>query len=610
MDRKNLSLRLFAFVLVSGLASAAIAIPYASGVRNTTGNTFEFILNESAEDVTVLRDGANPVLLGTLAPGRHTFDMSGFSSWEIKVAQNTPVAAWSAVNFPDNPFDDNRFYAHFEQPTGIAVNTNSASPYFGTVYVNNSRTGTTGSGRSNGDGVYALTADMIGVNLTAGANYFTVPDYNDTSFAKAPSPWVVGSPGDTTGASGWRMTLDAGGNIILGDWSDGNGGIKYAAPDLNSGGLVLAQQSGPTGGVIGVNGKPVHGSISSAPYVTGTVGVDLKVWAMDEDLHQTRNPNPGTNANGNHIWMWNVGSVTGGYNIEPELALNTATLPKTTDNRLNYVSINNGIATDAYYSPQSKKWYLSINRFDGNDSGLAVVTIRPGDYNGNGTIDTGDYVAWRKTNINGAQGYADWKANFGLPTVKMEWSSLQFSIDNNLDGNPGLASIQDIFRGMGGESTVSPDGKFLYVRQVDMRSTGPRSTNPFFGTGGPTDLRGEVIVIPLDANGVPDIHVSGGALTNVTTLEIDANPASSSRRPIAVDVVGNVYVGDNISERLNVFSPGGATLATTRSDGTFSLGTPALAHAQLFAEVPEPSALALAAVGMVLVSARRVRGKR
>ena len=36
-----------------------------------------------------------------------------------------------------------------------------------------------------------------------------------------------------------------------------------------------------------------------------------------------------------------------------------------------------------------------------------------GDYNLNGIVDAADYVAWRDTGINGAQGYTDWRANFG-----------------------------------------------------------------------------------------------------------------------------------------------------------------------------------------------------
>jgi hypothetical protein len=36
-----------------------------------------------------------------------------------------------------------------------------------------------------------------------------------------------------------------------------------------------------------------------------------------------------------------------------------------------------------------------------------------GDYNSDGRVDAADYVVWRKTNINGQQGYADWRTNFG-----------------------------------------------------------------------------------------------------------------------------------------------------------------------------------------------------
>ncbi len=37
----------------------------------------------------------------------------------------------------------------------------------------------------------------------------------------------------------------------------------------------------------------------------------------------------------------------------------------------------------------------------------------PGDHNNDGKVDAADYVFWRKTNINGAQGYADFVKNFG-----------------------------------------------------------------------------------------------------------------------------------------------------------------------------------------------------
>jgi hypothetical protein len=44
---------------------------------------------------------------------------------------------------------------------------------------------------------------------------------------------------------------------------------------------------------------------------------------------------------------------------------------------------------------------------------FSIVTGGAGDYNGDGSVDAADYVVWRKTNINGQQGYLDWRANFG-----------------------------------------------------------------------------------------------------------------------------------------------------------------------------------------------------
>jgi hypothetical protein len=42
-----------------------------------------------------------------------------------------------------------------------------------------------------------------------------------------------------------------------------------------------------------------------------------------------------------------------------------------------------------------------------------AATNPTGDYNSDGKVDAADYVVWRKNNINGQQGYNDWRANFG-----------------------------------------------------------------------------------------------------------------------------------------------------------------------------------------------------
>src|SRR4029079_5225277 len=48
----------------------------------------------------------------------------------------------------------------------------------------------------------------------------------------------------------------------------------------------------------------------------------------------------------------------------------------------------------------------------GNDVTLNLVALL-GDYDRDGTVGQADYVVWRKTNVNGQQGYNDWRANYG-----------------------------------------------------------------------------------------------------------------------------------------------------------------------------------------------------
>lgn len=40
-----------------------------------------------------------------------------------------------------------------------------------------------------------------------------------------------------------------------------------------------------------------------------------------------------------------------------------------------------------------------------------------GDYDNNGVVDGADYVVWRKSNINGQQGYNDWRTNFDRTAI-------------------------------------------------------------------------------------------------------------------------------------------------------------------------------------------------
>ncbi|MGD9632916.1 MAG: PEP-CTERM sorting domain-containing protein [Pirellulales bacterium] len=528
-------------VLVAGVASSAWAVPYASGIYTVTGNTKEFVLNESADSITVLRNGANPVTFNNPTPGRYQFDMTGFSTYSIQVAKNAPVG-FAELSQSNN---SNLFTKYF-RPNSVAVNKDPASPYFGTVYVNNSvPTATASPVRQQGDGIYSLTADLVGVDLVTKA---PIANADDASLAKRDASWVDGGTNGT-----YQMSLDSAGNLIVGDWSDVAGGIKYMKPDLTSGGLILDIQDGVRPLLTNSSGKEIHGSIASKPYTTGSVGNGLTVYAMDEDFDL--DGDTVTADTGNHVWKWNVGNATS-YDQPPELVINVSPLSGPVNDpgaqptdavRSNYLNLNVGVDAKAIYSPQYDKWYLTQNRNDGNQAGLIVVSADGVDGN----------------------------------TPTLEWSSIQWSIDNNLDGftddaDPvGTAADngkQDVFRGMG-TPTLSNDGTKLYVHRRQVLGS-----SPYTGQGSP--LSGAVLEIPLDANGIPVIDINDNGtpgntaddlLSNLRSITIANNNNNKGSHDITMDAAGNIYIGSNSSERIQVFSPGGNTLATTNSDGTFSV---------------------------------------
>ncbi|TWT87224.1 hypothetical protein Mal64_27620 [Pseudobythopirellula maris] len=560
-------------------ASSALAVPYASAVRNTSGSTYEFVLNEPADYVTVLRDGANPVTINTPAAGRHTFDLGAFSSYEIQVGKDAPKA-WTELSdtFDSGTATTEQLFQYFFRPTGVVVNDDPSSEYFGTIYVSHPEArvnaGPVTTPRVLGDGVYSLTADLIGVNLAGG---FSVTDPEDATQAKAPG-WTVDQ---SNGSSPWRLSLDDSGNLIAADFSDQSGGIKYASPDLTTGGLVLAEEDGVLPLLTNDTGfEEVHGSILSKVSVTGTVGVDLTVWAIDEDYDldgDTFTVDPETNlAQGStyHPLRWDVGPATD-YDQPPTIVINKETLTVDDDNgtpgddsddfndfqyTLSPEAIGGVITNNMHYEEQHEKFYLLQSRTHGNESGILIVSADPNDADN--------------------------------PTI--EWSSKRFSYDNGLDGNtsPGDVGegLQDIFRNID-DVVISADGTKMYVtrnRQFfpgddDVVTPDPLvygdGDNPVLG--GESNAPGGILVIPLDENGLPDLQVddngtpgdtSDDFITNIESIPYDS-PGRTLRSQVAVDAAGNVYHVDNLTERLKVFSPGGNTIATTTSDGLFSVQT-------------------------------------
>jgi hypothetical protein len=98
----------------------------------------------------------------------------------------------------------------------------------------------------------------------------------------------------------------------------------------------------------------------------------------------------------------------------------------------------------------------------------------------------------------------------------------------------------------------------------------------------------DIAVIPLDANGIPDL---------ANRLVIDTPNDIASGRDIAFDAAGNIHYVSSGQAIYRVLSPGGFTSATTGWNGsTYS-----------FSVIPEPSAATLLGFGGLLLLKRRRR---
>ncbi len=82
---------------------------------------------------------------------------------------------------------------------------------------------------------------------------------------------------------------------------------------------------------------------------------------------------------------------------------------------------------------------------------------------------------------------------------------------------------------------------------------------------------GSVLLLPLDTNGLFSVT----DFTNTAnSFSLGASASSDNNRDIAYDAAGNLYAINTASEWFRIYSRGGATIATTGSDGTFTIGTP------------------------------------
>lgn len=143
--------------------AAVLAVPYASGV-NTSGNNLSFVLNQDAANVTLMLQGGGTIDLGALTRGTHNVVVPTLGNHQIKVT-HSEATGWKQIS-------TDGMATSFYTPMGISVNRNKTSPNYGSVYVSNATSGTTGYGRNTPEGIYRLQADLVEINSgTAGVTW-------------------------------------------------------------------------------------------------------------------------------------------------------------------------------------------------------------------------------------------------------------------------------------------------------------------------------------------------------------------------------------------------------------------------------------------------------
>jgi hypothetical protein len=191
--------------------------------------------------------------------------------------------------------------------------------------------------------------------------------------------------------------------------------------------------------------------------------------------------------------------------------------------------------------------YAEVNTSNGqvslrNDSGDPVridyYEIRvpgsaglTGDYNGNGEVDAADYVVWRKTNINGQQGYDDWRANFDNAANSLnatEWNSLQ---DQNRPGFPSGNGTGNGWEQGGGSGGSVLSESFLSGNSV-VANDANINLGAAFNVGSPQNLEFRYVAVPED--GSPSDLIRGF----VRYVSSGAGTLGSVPEPSSVLVVG------------------------------------------------------------------------
>jgi hypothetical protein len=157
-----------------------------------------------------------------------------------------------------------------------------------------------------------------------------------------------------------------------------------------------------------------------------------------------------------------------------------------------------------------------------------------GDYNADGKVDAADYVYWRKNNNNGAQGYTDWRANFGASGSgsldKDSWDSLQ---EQNLAGFPAGNGTGNGWEEAGGSSAGILSEAYLTGNSL-VSNGAEVSLGEAFNPGSPQNLQFRYAVVTDQGMG----FVGPGTLMQGFVRYVTSGGGSAVPEPTSALLVG------------------------------------------------------------------------
>ena len=241
--KKSLLLFCCTLMLATSAISANLNV-YASGLKimgmtDDRQLSISYFLNAPADMVVFqLLDASNPsaapiyeVALDGKAKGENTAtldlldkidtNLSGNFTWAIKATSNEKVTEPTLVG--GGVRSDERF--NFFTPAGLAVDNNPNSPYFGRIYVSESRNATTTYGKTTGharkQGIHIFGADLSDITNQGLNPYVGGVDWNEN---------ITNSTNDFLNAmyGPARITIDDEGWVYIcdnGPVADGTSGV-------------------------------------------------------------------------------------------------------------------------------------------------------------------------------------------------------------------------------------------------------------------------------------------------------------------------------------------------------------------------------------------------